>query len=418
MDQIQQPLGDSKEVATIECARRVARFRELFARLAAGEQMSPNQIKAALRGPDEASLINEALRRWHAERANPWEDYGRLGPILAQVLGDTEQPAALPALPPATGETVSIAAEHWLKELGSGPDAPRPETVKGHRDRVQRFIDTCGDVPVNSVTFVMAADFLRGLDVSKRTRNNYATTLKCVFADAKQRGRLTGDNPFDKQRTKVAKGSNRVRFTIEELQTLFDALPCEIAPAKHTPDTALPWVALVALYSGARLEEIAQLTTADIREAEGNGAKVTVIDIHNGGTNKLKNESAARLVPVHSALVHAGFDKYVQALPAGPLWPGLVRRASKGNKIGARLGELFRKRLVALGLKREGLCFHSLRHTVSNTLDRAEVRQSDAARILGHAVEGMSFGEYSKEGPGLKVVAATVEQITYEGLRP
>jgi hypothetical protein len=29
----------------------------------------------------------------------------------------------------------------------------------------------------------------------------------------------------------------------------------------------------------------------------------------------------------------------------------------------------------------------------------------------------MSYGTYSQAGPGLKRVAATVEQITYEGLR-
>jgi hypothetical protein len=46
--------------------------------------------------------------------------------------------------------------------------------------------------------------------------------------------------------------------------------------------------------------------------------------------------------------------QYVAALPQdGPLFPGLVRRASKGGKIGARLGELFRDKLEALGLKRD-----------------------------------------------------------------
>jgi hypothetical protein len=45
------------------------------------------------------------------------------------------------------------------------------------------------------------------------------------------------------------------------------------------------------------------------------------------------------------------------------------------------------------------------------------VPQSDAARILGHAVSGMSYGVYSQAGPGLKRVAAAVEMITYEGLR-
>jgi hypothetical protein len=64
-------------------------------------------------------------------------------------------------------------------------------------------------------------------------------------------------------------------------------------------------------------------------------------------------------VPVHSELVRAGLLQYVAALPQdGPLFPGLVRRASKGGKIGARLGELFRDKLDALGLKRRVLPDH------------------------------------------------------------
>jgi integrase len=72
--------------------------------------------------------------------------------------------------------------------------------------------------------------------------------------------------------------------------------------------------------------------------------------------------------------------------------------------------------LVALGIKRDGLCFHSFRHTVAGALDAAGVPQSDAARILGHAVAGMSYGTYSQAGPGLKRVAAVVEMIAYDGL--
>jgi integrase len=143
---------------------------------------------------------------------------------------------------------------------------------------------------------------------------------------------------------------------------------------------------------------------------------VTVIDIHNGGNNALKNAASARLVPVHSELVRAGFLDYVKALPEGSLlFPGLTRRESKGNKIGARLGELFRKKLEALGLKRDRLCFHSFRHTVAEALEAAAVSQTDAARVLGHTVAGMSYGVYSS-GPGLKRLAGVVEEIGYPGL--
>jgi integrase len=431
MDKLALPLGDSFQIAKAEAEARVVECRALFRQIEAGTITTPEQVKDALqRGPAEPDVALtpgfEAAMRWYAERAARGPTRGmierrqeRLARIFEQY-GDTGTTGATngaPA-PTAAGETINQAAEAWLKELARD-EAPRDTTLKGHRDRVRAFVDKVGDVPLTAVTRAMAADFLGMLNVSARTRNAYAMTLKNVFKSAGRRGRFSNaeaDNPFDDQRSKVAKNSY-VPFTVAELQTLFDGLPREIKPKKHTPDTARPWVALIALYTGARLEEIAQLTTADVRAEGANGATVTVIDIHNGGDNKLKNESSARLIPVHSALVRAGLLRYVEALPAGPLFPGLKRRESKGNKIGARIGELFRKRLVALGLKRDGLCFHSFRHTVAGRLDAAGVSQSDAARVLGHAVAGMSYGVYSQAGPGLIRVKDVVEKIVYEGLR-
>jgi hypothetical protein len=45
------------------------------------------------------------------------------------------------------------------------------------------------------------------------------------------------------------------------------------------------------------------------------------------------------------------------------------------------------------------------------------VPQEDAAPVLGHAVEGESYGTYAQAGPGLINVKATVEKIKYDGLR-
>jgi integrase len=417
MAHVVEPLSDSYEVAKVKAAQRTAVCVGVFARIRAGEKLTPAQVKTLLhpRGPDEppeAAEVDEAMRRLTELRRASWfTDYAE---AVRSALGTgAEQPVIQ-----NTGETVSRAAEAWFSEMTRDKSAaPRSTTLDGHRVRVRAFVKHSGDVALSAVTRAMASDFLASLKVSNRTRNNYAQTLASVFESAKQRGRFTGDSPFGDQKAKVAR-SSYAPFTVAELQALFGAMPRDVAPKKHTPETALPWVALIAAYTGMRLEEIAQLSTADIREENANGATVTVIDIHNGGTNNLKNDSAPRLVPVHSALVRAGLLDYVAGLKAGPLFPGLSRRASKGGKVGARLGELFRKRLVALGIKRDGLCFHSFRHTVAGRLDAAGVSQSDVARILGHAVAGMSYGTYSQAGPGLKRVAAVVEQITYEGLRP
>lgn len=119
-------------------------------------------------------------------------------------------------------------------------------------------------------------------------------------------------------------------------------------------------------------------------------------------------------MPVHSELVRAGLLDYVKALPQyGLLFPGLTRRASKGDKIGARVGELFSKKLEALGLKRKGVCFHSFRHTVAGRLEAAGLSEGEAARITGHAQKGITYGVYST-GPGLAILKGNVEKLRYD----
>jgi len=44
------------------------------------------------------------------------------------------------------------------------------------------------------------------------------------------------------------------------------------------------------------------------------------------------------------------------------------------------------------------------------------VRESDSARVLGHTIEGETYGTYSS-GPGLKRLAVVVEAIEYPGLK-
>jgi len=393
-----EAMGPDLTVAKPACAARVAYWANVFARLSAGETLADIQADV------------EAERRWRELAANP---------VIVPYSGPAFRvprwfmataPAPAPVDP--ASETVSQAAAALYGALER--DQRRQTTVDGHRLRVRAFVEACGDVPLSTITRRIASDFLDkiGENLSNRTRNAYAMTMALVIETARKRGRFQGENPFDGQKAKAAGESYRP-FESDELQRLFAALPREINPAKHTPESALPWVALIAAYTGMRLEEIAQLSAADVHEQQANGATITVIDIHNGENNALKNKASARLVPVHSELVRAGFLAYVKALPKdGLLFPGLIRRASKGGKIGARLGELFRKRLVALGLKREGLCFHSFRHTVAGKLEQASVSQTDAARVLGHAIAGMSYGVYSN-GPGLKRLAGIIEEIRY-----
>jgi integrase len=181
----------------------------------------------------------------------------------------------------------------------------------------------------------------------------------------------------------------------------------------------------IAAFHGMCLEETCQLTLDDIREVSVNGGALWCIDIHNGDEDHhLKNEGARpRLLPIHSALVRFGLFEYIanvrkEGHPNKQLFPGLTRRPSKDNKIGARVGEIFNDKRRELGIKHEGkkLDFHSFRHNVGNRLRKMLVTEEDRARVLGHTVEGMP-ANYSAEGPELVDVKVLVEKIAYEGLR-
>jgi integrase len=472
-DHIVEPLGRNYDPARVECDRRVADYRALFSRagLMTAEAVQ-NEIEAIKRHAEgrktvaDLPMLQSELERIRRDAADPTfrkksmqklmqESEARhrqarldVAPIVAGIVKDSDitpgsaawndiadKVISAEALgmsdyrlakfeqkygpdflrrPTVEGETITQASEAWLGELKR--TGVRPMTLDGHRLRVRAFVEHCGDIPLGSINRKMAADFLSAIAAgrSNRTVNNYCQTMLALFKDARNRGRATGENPFEDQRRKVA-AEKREAFTGEELQKIFAALPAETSPKRHTPESALPWAVRIAAFTGMRLEEIAQLTVADIQTRGANGGTVVIFDIHNGdGDHHLKNNSSARAIPVHSELVRAGLLKYIRALPKnGLLFPGLRRRASKGDKIGARLGELFRKLLIALGMKRDGLCFHSLRHSVAQRLEAAAVSQTDAARVLGHAIEGESYGTYSS-GPGLKRLAATVEEIRYE----
>src|SRR5262249_31162978 len=149
------------------------------------------------------------------------------------------------------GETITQASEAWFAEMQRPGAGVRAQTLDGHKLRVRAFVDQCGDVPLSSVTRVMASDFLSAIAKgrSNRTTNNYATTLQCLFKSARNRGRFQGENPFEDQRRKAA-GEKREAFTAAEIHKLFAALPVEISPRKHSPETALPWVVRIAAYTG------------------------------------------------------------------------------------------------------------------------------------------------------------------------
>jgi integrase len=175
-------------------------------------------------------------------------------------------------------------------------------------------------------------------------------------------------------------------------------------------------VTAIGLFSGLTLEEVCQLRPHDIRK-EG-GQHVISVERAAAIAGELKRPARERTVPLHPALVKLGLPEYIAALPKGERWlfPGLGDGDMKGKRAGG-VGKAFNRWRRALGIERDGeqLDFHSLRHTFGKAIEDVGVSPNDCARLLGHAVRGISASVYS--APELKRVAPLVARVSWDGLR-
>jgi integrase len=333
-------------------------------------------------------------------------------------LSSEASPSPSPPVPTTTTtttETFSQALAAYLAWLKDEQQA-RETTIADFRRRGQRFIDHAGDLPLSAITFDVVKAFVD--HIAANTGNGNAANASrslcfTVIKYARERGRFTGDNPFEiRNRKHVVRP--HAKFTSDDLRAIFGSAKFtgrEIKPKQYNGTSALPWIAAIALYTGARAEEICQLRPSDLRQENG----IWLFDI-TPAAGKLKTAGSERKVPVHSALKALGLLKYHRALPKGAerLFPNLPGRKSKGGKFAPAVGDAFANWRKSVGVHRppEKLDLHSFRHTFAKHLETIGVPQNDAARLLGHEVGGITFGRYS--APELKRLARVIERVKFE----
>ncbi|RVT82592.1 site-specific integrase [Rhodobacteraceae bacterium CCMM004] len=167
------------------------------------------------------------------------------------------------------------------------------------------------------------------------------------------------------------------------------------------------WSTLLALYTGARRREIAQLFLTDIRQDRD----IWYLDINDDGPRKsLKTPAAKRRVPVHSELIRLGFLNWVQGLPRQErLFMSFSYNAKEGY--GRNPGRFFSTFLKGLGMKEPGLVLHSFRHTMITRLAQAGVPEPIYQDIVGHEREGVAQQVYFKEGHTLAQKQEALEKF-------
>lgn len=146
------------------------------------------------------------------------------------------------------------------------------------------------------------------------------------------------------------------------------------------------WLPLIAVFSGARQEEICQLHAEDIRQEEG----VWVFDINARPPRKLKNRSAVRLVPIHGELIRIGFLRYVdEQREAGNarIFPNL-HPGGADDRLGHGFTKWFTRYRRDVKLYETGKDFHSFRHSATTFLHQGGASDSVVDRLTGHTTPG------------------------------
>ncbi|WP_226661676.1 DUF6538 domain-containing protein [Microbulbifer aggregans] len=158
--------------------------------------------------------------------------------------------------------------------------------------------------------------------------------------------------------------------------------------------SAFFWVPLICYYTGARLNEVAQLHLTDVRQEEG----IWCIDINSASDDKRTKNGLSRVVPLHQHLIDLGFLEYIEegkrqhslkhTATSHRVFPEL--RPNADGSLAANLSKAIGRRLKASGIAPTLQPVHGFRHAFKTACRRLNVPEDVHDAITGHS--GTSVG--------------------------
>jgi integrase len=313
---------------------------------------------------------------------------------------------------PGTSQTgLTGLLETWAADRG-----PSPKSRQEWNLVVRRFNELHGDLPVAAIERRHVLDFKDQMSAkgsAPATVRKHLGALSALLEVAVERGMVSTNAAagIKVHRPKVF-AEARIPWSAADLELLFTSpmyAGCRSARKRGEPGPRIIrdakwWLPALALVSGLRLEECAQLTTTDIREESG----VYFFDVTDRGEGRVKTASSRRRVPVHGVLVSLGLLEHVRGLPQGPVWPDL--KPSTHGQRGAAFSKWFGRYKTALGVDSR-ITFHSFRHTHADACRDSGLPRGVMDQLRGHADGGVSSG-YGR-GYALSVLNEWTQRITF-----
>ncbi|ROS22588.1 site-specific integrase [Raoultella terrigena] len=170
------------------------------------------------------------------------------------------------------------------------------------------------------------------------------------------------------------------------------------------------YVTALAAITGARLNEVAQLQVKDVRVTEAGTVYIHINEDDSSLPGKsIKNAHSDRCVPLVDGAYGFVLADFMDLLEARR--NANASCASNGNDVmvfdglrlmkngyGEQVSKWFNRTLLPKVITdRDGLAFHSFRHTVATQLKQHGVELAYAQAIMGHSSGSITYDRYAKE---------------------
>jgi integrase len=242
-----------------------------------------------------------------------------------------------------------------------------------------------------------------------KTVQDRLTAAKAIWRESRVNAKMprTTPDPFEGLRVWIDpnEGSSREEYSVKELKTLFDAPPVQTARAVSAQSGY--WLPLLALYHGARLEEVAGLEVIDMDDwNDGLALHIRENTIRPRLKHRKKSE---RRIPVHPKLIELGFKDYVNAARKAGIQALFPSFAS-----GATFGEAYVEHVKELLQPAEGrlVGMHCLRHNWETARRTATLDPSASNYITGRRIDPGSAAVYGNPA-SLETLNKELSKIDY-----
>lgn len=439
-----------------------------------------NKTRIDLGDPEKEAALALKLQEKAAELLERYKD----NPAMLDRLFKTQNAQPLSASPdqPESPTPLSEAIDLYITKLNSQGRKGKKlaqRTLLNYQGRLEFWKEYFGDRFVHDITLkelstiqdwltrlppnygnkglttLAAIEQAKSTDgkhpaISDKTRAEYLGQLKGILEYVHSCGFIASDlsSHIEIPNTKQSKTVERLPFSNDDLAKMFPGEDYGAdfgRKATGFDEDAKFWIPLMAAFSGARLEEICQLKTSDIKTDKETG--IVYADITEGGTaadgekKKAKSKSSVRPIPIHSTLIETGLMDYVKARKKDRSDKALFKlKRDKQGRLGKGFSNWFSRfeprkgGKTALGyIERRGVeskgmsdgqkwtkTFHSFRHAAIDNLRNNKklpngeyILETHIGIVMGHTKERLETAQYGQNRSQLELRKDVIEAIEF-----